>query len=178
VMTLVARVRGAPGAVVEPLRTALRRVDPGLAVPEVRSLSGNVRQAMAEPRFNALLLGAFGLSGLVLAVIGVYGVVSFAVSRRFREMGIRLSLGARPAGLRRRVLADGLALGVAGLAIGAVGAWLLGRWLSSLLYEVGPLDPVSWLAATVTLLGVTLTAAWIPARRVTRMAPRSVLGEP
>lgn len=178
VMTLIVRTRSAPGPLVEPLRTALRRVDAGLAVPEVRSLSGNVRRAVAGPRFNALLSGAFGLAGLALAVIGVYGVVSFAVSHRVREMGIRLALGARPSGLRRRVLADGLALALAGLGLGAVGAWVLGRWLSTLLYGLGPLDPATWSAAAGVLLGVTLVATWIPARRATRVEPRSVLGGP
>lgn len=174
-MTLV--VRTEPGMTVPSgaLRAAVREAAPGLPVPEVRALAENVRHALAEPRFNAAVLGSFGILGLILALVGLYGLTAFEVRQRFREIGIRLSLGARPEAIRRMILRERLVLGGVGVCGGLVAAWLLTGLLEGLLHGVSPLDPVTW-GVVVTLLAVTLwAAAWIPSRQATRVDPREVL---
>jgi predicted permease len=174
-MTLVARTDGRGDRLVGGFRAAIRRAGPGLAVPEVRSLGDNLGDAVATPRFHALLLGVFAASGLALAAVGVYGVTAFDVSRRFREIGIRLAVGGSPVGVRRLILADSLRLALLGAVGGALVAWIGGRWLESILYRTTVGDPVTW-AVVVGVLGVvSLVAAWIPSRRATRVVPRDVL---
>jgi ABC-type antimicrobial peptide transport system permease subunit len=174
-MTVVVRVRGEPTTLADDLRGAIRRAAPGLAVPEIRSLGWHVRRATAEPRFQALLAGVFAVAGLALALVGVYGVTAFAVSRRRREMGIRMTLGGDPSSLRRMVLLQSARLAVTGAALGAVGAWWIARALTGLLYETEPGDPVTWATVTVLVVTTTLASAWIPARRATGIEPREVL---
>lgn len=176
-MTLVVRVReGASIAQVSgQIRSAVQEAAPGLPVPELGSLSDNLDRALAEPRFNASLLAGFALSGLLLAVVGLYGLTAFDVRQRMREIGIRMSLGARPEGILRMIVRERMVMTAFGLGIGAVLAALLVRMLDSLLYGVTTTDPITWVGGGVVLLSTALAAAWIPARRATRVDPSSVL---
>jgi len=174
-MTLVVRLE--PGARVAgpALRAAVREVAPALAVPEPRPLAASLRSATAEPRFHALLLGAFAAAGLLLAAVGVYGVTAFDVNRRVREIGIRLAVGGSPSQVRRVVLGGSVRTAAAGLVGGAGAAWLLTRPMERLLYGVSPGDPWSWAGARGLLAAVAALAAWLPARRASRLDPSAVL---
>ena len=176
-MTLVVRVReGTSMAQVSgQIRSAVQSAAPGLPVPELGSLRDNLDRALAEPRFNASLLAGFALSGLLLAVVGLYGLTAFEVRQRMREIGIRMSLGARPEGILRMIVRERMVMTAFGLGIGAVVASLLVKMLDSLLYGVATTDPITWVGGVVVLLSTALAAAWIPARRATRVDPRSVL---
>jgi ABC-type antimicrobial peptide transport system permease subunit len=121
------------------------------------------------------VLGAFGLSALVLAGVGVYGVLSYAMTRRRRELAVRMALGARPGGVRRLVVGSGLRLAAAGVAVGLVAAVMGGRVLTALLYEVSPTDPTTLVAVGATLLLAAAAASWLPARRATTVSPAEVL---
>ena len=175
VMTLVARVRPGVTGIQSALRAAIADAAPGLPVPEIQPLAANVERALAEPRFNVVLLGGFAGAGLVLTLVGLYGLTAFEVRQRFREIGIRLSLGARPQEIRSRIVRERLGLALVGLAGGVVASFVLARWLSELLYEVSATDPLTWVAALAVLIVTTGVAAWIPSRRATRVQPRDVL---
>jgi hypothetical protein len=177
VMTVVARVREATPVTATAIRGAVRRAAPGVALPDLRSLREYVREAVAEPRFNVLVLGSFAAAGLLLALVGVYGVTSFAVSRRVREIGIRLALGGDPSDIRWMVLAASLRLAVLGVLVGAAAAWAGSRWIATLLYETGTHDLVTWITVPVVLLGAAVAAAYLPARRATRVHPMEALAE-
>ncbi len=173
-MTVVARVRDGANAG-QGIRDAIRRAAPGLPVADIQSLEANMSQALAEPRFNLMLLGAFAFAGLALAVVGLYGLTAFEVRQRFREMGIRMSLGARPEGIQRMILRERIVLTATGAGVGLVAALLLSRVMESLLFGVTRMDPTTWIGA-VAILGVTtVIAAWIPARRATRVDVSSIL---
>lgn len=175
-MTLVARVRaGSSGAAAAGLREAVRSAAPGIAVPEVRSLETRLERALAEPRFNLLLLSGFAGVGLALAVVGLYGLTAFEVRRRFREIGIRMSLGAPAETLVAGFVVRRLGLAGVGLVVGLLIAWPAARWLEALLFETSTTDPYTWLGVVATVVGTTVVAAWIPARRASRVDPREVL---
>jgi ABC-type antimicrobial peptide transport system permease subunit len=130
-----------------------------------------VDEQVARYRVSAVLVGAFGLVALALAAAGLYGVVSFLVARRTREIGVRMALGAGRGRVARGVLVFALRLALAGVALGLVGALWLGRFTAGLLYGVAPGDPLPLALAALTLLAVTAGAAWLPARRATRVDP-------
>lgn len=175
-MTLVARLRpGADAAVAGGLREAVRGAAPGIAVPEVQSLKDTLDRALAEPRFNLMLMAAFAVVGLALAVVGLYGLTAFEVRRSFREIGIRISLGAEPSTLVGDLVARRMVLAATGVGVGMVLAWFASRWLDTLLFQVSPRDPVTWIAVVSTVAITTAVATWIPARWATRVDPRQVL---
>ena len=131
--------------------------------------------SLARTSFTLVLLGVAGAMALALAVIGIYGVIAYVVSQRAREIGIRSALGARPRQLERMFLRQGFALTGVGLVVGLVAAMALGRWMSSLLFGIGPLDPVTYVAAVgVTLLAAAL-ASYLPARRAAAVDPIETL---
>ena len=166
-----------PAALAGSLRGVVWSLDPNLPVPEVTPLAANQAALLAGTRFRALLLAAFAGVALLLAALGVYSVMAFAVARRTREIGVRLALGARPAEVARAVLRRGLALTAAGVAVGAVGSLAAGRAAAGLLYETPPTDART-IAAVALLLGVTaLLATWLPSRRATRVDPVRALRE-
>jgi predicted permease len=173
--TFVLRTAGDPAALANPTRAVVRALDPELALDRVRTLESVVRESVARPRFTAAVLGAFGLSALALAVVGVYGVLSYATARRRREMAVRMALGARPDGVRRLVLRSGLRLAAAGVAAGLAAAAAGGRVLGGLLYEVSPTDPATLAAVALVLLGAAGAASWLPARRATRVSSAEAL---
>jgi putative ABC transport system permease protein len=175
-MSLVVRVDGDPATVAAGIRARIHEVDPSVPVPEIASLEANLRRAVAEPRFNLELLASFAVVGLLLAVIGVYGLTAFDVRRRFREIGIRLSLGAEPGGVQSLILRQRMALTAAGVAVGLIVAWALTREIESLLYGITAHDPLTWAGVVAVVVGASGLAAYLPARRATKVDPTQVLG--
>jgi ABC-type antimicrobial peptide transport system permease subunit len=161
---------GRAADLVPALRDRLRAADPDVPV-RVGTLAGAVRGSLGTRRFTMVVLGGFSLVALILAGVGIFGVVSYSVARRTREMGIRVALGADPRGVVRMVMAASLRLVLGGLVLGVAGSLLLARVMRSLLYQVSPTDPVSLAGAAATLLAAALLASWIPARAGTRVDP-------
>jgi len=176
-MALVARVDGDPAALVPDVRAAVASVDPALAATGIQPLGELVDAALAPDRFVTVLLTLFALTALLLAAVGIYGVVSYGVARRMREMGIRLALGANGGDVLALVFRGTAVMAAAGVALGVMGSLALGRILRSLLYEVEPHDPPTFAATALVLGAVALLAAWIPARRARRADPVVVLRE-
>jgi predicted permease len=168
--TIVLRSSGAPESVARLVRERVRQVDANVPV-ELSSMERLVEESVASRRFSVVLLGGFAGLALFLAAIGIYGVLSYMVARRTREIGVRMALGARPAAVRAMVLGDAMRAVVPGLLIGLVGALALARLLRGLLYGVEPADPVVFAATAALLLAVSLVAAYLPARRATRVDP-------
>jgi predicted permease len=151
-MTLVARTAGDPSAVLPRLREEIRAVDPRLPVSDARTMDAIAADALAEPRFTTYLLSGFAALALLLAAIGLYGVVAFTTARRTREIGVRMALGARPAGVCLLVIRDSVALAAAGVAVGLVGSFWATRLLADRLYGISALDPATFVLAPVALL--------------------------
>jgi putative ABC transport system permease protein len=134
-----------------------------------------VSDSVAQPRFRTTLLGLFAAAALALAAIGIYGVISYNVGRRTREVGIRMALGARRGDVLRLVVGEGLVLVALGLAAGLAGAAMLTRYLASLLFHVGRLDPLTYAAVAAVLAAAGALACWVPARRAMRVDPMTAL---
>ncbi len=164
-----------PAVVAREVHAALRRLVPGVPVPTVAPLADNLAGARTNPRFQALLMAAFALAALILAASGIYGLMAFSVSRRTREIGVRMALGARPGTVVSLVARQGAVLVVSGLVAGLAGSWLLARVLGSLLYRTLPSDGLAYGAALVVLAAVGLLAAYLPARRAARIDPTVAL---
>jgi len=164
----------APGATLEQLRREVRAVDPRVALVAGR-LDELYGVAVLPQVLGARLLGALGLVALLIASIGIYGLIAYSVSTRRREIGIRMAIGARPAEVRRMVLREGTLLTAAGLAVGTAGALILTRLLRSVLIDVRPDDPLSLAAALLLLSAAALLASWLPARRAARVNPVEAL---
>lgn len=169
------RTRGDISAVLPAMRRALSDIDPQLRLWYVHPTDELLAQPLAQPRLSALLLSLFGAASLMLAAIGLYGLMASMVRERTRELGIRMALGAAPERLRRDVLAQALAVAGAGAFAGVVAAFGTSRLLSAILYQVSPADPIAIAAACGVLLVVVLAAAYGPARRATRIDPASAL---
>jgi predicted permease len=167
---LVESSRGDPAALVGTVREVVASLDPDAAV-RVQPLDAAVASSLSGRRFPMFVLGGFALLALVLAVVGIYGVVSYGVARRRREMGIRIALGADARRVRGQVVRESVAMVVVGVAAGAVGALLLTRLLGSLLYRVTPADPLTFAAMAGVLLAAGWAAAWMPARAGSRVDP-------
>jgi putative ABC transport system permease protein len=173
--TLVLRTDGNPLALAGPLRKAVQAVDRNQSVSNIQSMDEVIESSTAPQWFRTLLLGLFALLALVLAGIGVYGVMAYTVSQRSREIGIRVALGAQPKNILVLTLTQGMFVTVAGLVVGVVGAMSLTRFLSSFLYDVKPTDLTTFLAALVLLAGTALFACYVPARRAARVDPLAAL---
>jgi putative ABC transport system permease protein len=150
-------------------------MDPNLPVGEVRTMEAVAGVAVARPRMNMLLLGVFAAMALLLAAIGIYGIISYAVTQRTREIGVRLALGAAPASVVRLMVGRGMVLAGLGLAIGLLAAVAATRVMSSLLFGVGATDPATLAAVTAFLAALALAASWFPALRATRVDPSTTL---
>jgi len=174
-MTLVARTAGDPGSALARIRAAVREADPALPLYDVRTMEDHMGVALFPARLAGSVLGAFGLLGLLLAAIGVYGVMAYSVAQRRRELGIRVALGADGGGLLRLVVGEGMRLALAGTAVGLVGAFALSRLVRGLLYGVSASDPVAFLAVPALLLAVAAFAVWLPARRAASVEPMRAL---
>lgn len=174
-VSVLVRTAGNPLDVVPALRSAMREVDPAGALDDVAPLASRMSASMGQPRFAAALLGAFALVALALAATGLYGVLSYQVLQRRREMGVRAALGASRGRLVALVIREGLTVTVAGLVLGMAAALLLTKLMSGLLFGVTPLDLPSFLGAPLVLLVVALLACLLPARRASRVDPAEAL---
>jgi putative ABC transport system permease protein len=169
------RTPGPPLALVGAVRAALAEAAPGTPAFEVRTMEDRIEGVTAFQRFGATLLGLFAAVALVLAALGVYGVVSFGAAQRTRELGVRVALGATRRDLVRLVARGGLAIAAAGTLLGLAGALAATRVLRSLLYGVAPSDPATYVGIVLVLGAAVLAASWLPARRASRVAPAAVL---
>jgi putative ABC transport system permease protein len=174
-MTFVVRAKGDPAALGTAARGAIQSIDADQPVADMRPMEQFLAESMARARFSATLLGVFALVALVLAGVGVYGVMAYAVAQRTHEIGVRVALGAQARDVLRLVLGQGMALAGAGLALGLLGAFALTRLLASLLFEVSTTDLVTYATLTGFLLLVALLACLIPARRATKVDPMVAL---
>jgi predicted permease len=172
---VVMRTSGSPEALTAPAREAVRRLNPSLPLANVRSMDTVLAGARARPRFLTLVLGGFAALALVLAAVGTYGVMSYSVAQRSKEMGIRMALGAERASVLKLVMGQGLAVTGVGIGLGLAGAWALTGLLQGLLFEVAPRDLATFVAGPALLAVVAFGALWIPARRATLVSPTEVL---
>jgi ABC-type antimicrobial peptide transport system permease subunit len=157
------------------VRKVLREAEPGVVIYEVSTMADLAARETARSRFLGWLLGIFAASALVLAMIGIYGVMSYTVARRTQEIGIRMALGAARGEVLRLVVGNGMTLIVAGLVLGTGAAAALTRLMSTMLYGVQPTDPIAFGAAAAVLGTVALVACVVPASRAIRIAPASAL---
>jgi putative ABC transport system permease protein len=174
-MTIVVRGPADPHSLAGAVRSAVAGVDPSLALYSVRTLDEALRQSVAEARFRTLLLGLLGAIGLALAAVGIYGVISYFVSLRRHEIGIRMALGATPGDVVTLLTWQGVRPVLAGLGLGAGLAFAATRWLASQLYGVSATDPVTFAGVALLLFAVGLAASLIPARRATRVDPTEAM---
>jgi putative ABC transport system permease protein len=174
-MTLVVRSAGDPMALAGSVRSAIEKLDPNLPVPDLRPLSRNHAQAMATPRFNAMLAGSFAIVAMLLASSGLYAVIAFNVLRRRREIGVRLAIGAMPVQVVQAFVRHGLSLTMLAIGIGLVAAFAVTRAMRGLLYEIAPYDPVTIVGVTGLLAAVALIAIYVPARRAASIPPGEAL---
>jgi ABC-type antimicrobial peptide transport system permease subunit len=173
--TVFVRTQGDPIVVLPALQAAVRGIEPHAVLFDVRTLEQIAGESAAVTRLASQLLSGFAIIALLLAAIGVYGVMSYSVQRRTRELGTRLALGASPWQIVRMVLAQAGAIALIGLAIGTVAAFALTQVLSSVLYNVVPWDPVTIIAVAGLLGLTTLAASYVPAKRAARVDPTTVL---
>jgi putative ABC transport system permease protein len=172
---IVIRTTASPASIASMLRAEVGHLNPDTPINEVRTAGQILDDERAQPRFRGVLLGLFAALALALAAVGIYGVLSFAVSQRTKEIGIRLSLGAAPRQIFWMVLRRGIGLAVAGSAIGIAGAAATSRLLSAMLFEVSPLDPASFGTVPLIVILVAFLATFVPARRATRVDPLTAL---
>jgi predicted permease len=172
---LIARANGSPRALAGSLRAALREVDSDVPVPAFRTMNDLRDASVAERRFQVLLASSFGVAALLLSGLGIYGVISYAVARRTKEIGIRAAFGAQTSDLRALVLRQGLTPVAIGLAVGLACALGLGRVLGAMLYETRSDDPLVYAGVAAVLIVVAVAACWMPARRATRVDPMEAL---
>jgi predicted permease len=172
---LVVRTSGDPASAAPALRDMVRALDAEQPVVNVRTMTAVMDVAVAQPKFRTLLLGAFAGFALLLAAVGIYGLVAHGVAQREREFGVRLALGAAPERVQALVIREGLTLAAAGLAVGVMVSMIAARLLRTVLYSVTPWDPAAWTLAALALLAAAWLAAWIPARRVARVDPATAL---
>jgi putative ABC transport system permease protein len=157
------------------LRAAVQAVDPALPVHEVMTMDARLSQSAAARRFNLTLLGALATVALVLASVGIYGVIAYVVTQRTREIGIRMALGAQARDVLRMILRQGMTLALTGLLLGIGGALAMTRWLQAWLYGVSVTDPLTFVGITCLLAFVAFVACWLPARRATKVDPMIAL---
>jgi predicted permease len=167
----VVRATADPLSLAAAVRREIHAVNSTLAIRNMRTMDDVLRESMAPARWSMLLLAGFALVALVMAALGVFGVLSFVVSQRTKELGIRIALGADPGRVRGMVVGQGLGLAAAGLALGLAGALALTRFMSSMLFGIKPTDPITYVAVSVILLAIAALASYLPARRATRVDP-------
>jgi putative ABC transport system permease protein len=174
-LTLLVRTSGDPTSLASAIASQVWSLDRDITVSQVQSMEQVVADATAQPRFNMLLLGAFAGVALTLAAVGIYGVMSYSVSRRTHEIGARMALGAKRTDVLKLVTGQGMMLALVGAATGLAGSFGLTRMMSNLLYGVHPYDPVTIISVFLLLGVVALIANYIPARRATKVDPMMAL---
>ena len=175
--TIAVRTAAAPGEIAPAVRSVIRELEPKAPIIRMETMNEDLAGIVASPRFYTLMLGMFAATALALAALGVYGVMSFAVSLRTREIGVRMALGATARDVLRGVMRQGAALAVCGAAIGAAASLATTRLLLStnLLFHVKPVDPLTFACVPAVLLAAALAACWVPARRATKVDPSEAL---
>jgi predicted permease len=174
-MNVVVRSDRDPLALASAVREAVQIVDPDEATAGFRTMTDVVSASAAGDRFNTLLLGAFGAIALLLTAAGIFGVLSYLVTQRTREIGLRVALGAQPKDVLHVIVGHGMRLALAGIAIGFTGALAVTRWLASFLYGVKPTDPLTFAAVMMVLCATAFAACYFPARRAMRVDPMIAL---
>jgi putative ABC transport system permease protein len=174
-MSFVVRTTLAPEELTAAVRGAVGGVDSNVALAQVRTLQDILDRASAQMAFTMLLLVMAAGTAILLGVIGIYGVMSYIVTQRTAEIGLRLSLGATPASVARAIVREGGIVAIVGVGVGVVIALSSGRLMSSLIYGISPRDPIVFAATTVGLFGLTLLACWVPARRAAKLNPVEAL---
>jgi len=170
-LSVVLRTAGDPLLQASALRSALAEIDPNQPLVRVRTMEDNMAATVAQPRFRTWLIGIFAALALLLAAVGIYGVMSYSVTQRTSEIGIRVALGAQPSDVFRIVVGEGLRLALLGVAVGLVAALVLTRVLQSFLYGISTSDPLTFTGVAVLLTLVGVAASFFPARRATRVDP-------
>jgi ABC-type antimicrobial peptide transport system permease subunit len=174
-MNYVLRLTSLPSGLMSSVRTAIDTVDPRLALARVSTLEERLENASAPMAFTMVLLAVAAVVALMMGLIGIYGVVSYIVTQRTNEIGVRLALGAEPGGVTAMIVRQGGLVALAGIAIGLGVALASSRLIESLLYDVSPHDPAVLAATTLLLFGVVILACWIPASRAARINPADAL---
>lgn len=175
IMSVVVRTSADPRVFAGRLRRVVASVDRDTPVSDIHTMTDLIASSLSRPRFALALLAAFGLLALVLGAVGIYGVIAYDVSQRTHEIGVRMALGARPDDVLRMVVRQGMVLVLTGIAAGLLAAAGVTRLLASLLYDVRPIDPVTFALVPIVLLGVALAASYLPARRAARVDPMLAL---
>jgi putative ABC transport system permease protein len=172
---VMARTSGGPESLMGTIRSIVPTVDPTLVAANLRTMDAVLASSIAEPRLNMLLISGFAALALLLAGVGIYGVVTYSVAQRTHEIGVRMALGAASDDVLRLVVSEGLLLAAFGVTLGLGGAAALTRFMAALLFGVTPRDPVTFGASALTLLMIAAIASWVPARRATRVDPMVAL---
>ncbi|HME99684.1 MAG TPA: ABC transporter permease [Terriglobia bacterium] len=172
---LTVKTKGDPMSIVGAIRSEVRSLDPSLPIANVRSMDNIMATSQSRPRFLTLLLSVFSATAMILAAVGLYGVISYSVAQRTNEFGIRVALGAKPHQVLVGVLRQGVLMAIIGVIFGVAAAAALTRFLRELLFEMNSLDPLTFAAMTLLLFGVTIFACYWPARRATKVDPMAAL---
>ena len=172
---MVLRAGGDPRQLVDALRYQVKQLDPSLAIGNVRLMDKVADESIATPRFSFFLVGLFAGLAIVLAAIGTYGVISYSVSQRIPEFGLRLALGAPPSGMQLMVLLQAMRLALGGAVIGLAVALVLARVMSSMIYNVSPADPFTFVSVVTMVVAIALLACYLPARRAAKANPMAAL---
>jgi len=173
--TIAIRTRGNPQALVPLLRQILSTQDRAAAADAVMTMEQRVMGSLARPRLYAIVLTGFAGFALAISGVGLFGVLSYSVTQRSKELGVRAALGARPADIVRLVLREGLTISVAGIALGLIGSIVFARWMGSFLYQVKSSDTTTFLIVPLVLLAMAALACLVPARRAAKLDPLKVL---
>jgi ABC-type antimicrobial peptide transport system permease subunit len=176
-LTLIVRTNIEPTALAKSLRIVLTPLAPNLATNEVRTLDEVVDRALSPRRFFTALLGGFSAFALCLALLGIYSVISYTVTHRTQEIGVRIALGASAMQVQTHIIRETVELASAGIVLGTIGAWLAGRTLGSFLFGVTASDPLTYVTMIVVLAAVALMSGYLPARRAARIDPIVALRE-
>jgi putative ABC transport system permease protein len=176
-VTLNVRTASAPAAILPAVLARVQSLDNNLVLANPLTIQENLAQGLWAPRMGAALFGIFGLLGMLLASMGIYGVMAYLVAQRTNEIGIRMALGARPGDVLRLVLRHGMRLVLLGIAAGVFSALALTRLMRTLLFDVSPADPLTFIAVSLALAAVAFVAGWLPALRAARIDPVLALRE-
>jgi putative ABC transport system permease protein len=174
-MHLIVRASSSAGSLAPSLRSAVHSLDPDVPAFDIATMDALMAERSATRRFATLLASVFAGAAVALAALGLFGLVAYVAAQRWRELAIRIALGAQPADIGRLVLGQGFRLGLLGTLLGLAGAAAGGRLVSGMLFEVGPADPAVLSGVAALLLAITLTASWLPARRAARIDPMAAL---
>jgi putative ABC transport system permease protein len=174
-MSIVVRTTGDPLAQANSIRALVRGIDPNQPITGVRTMEQNVSGSISEPRFRTVLLAIFAGVAVVLSAVGIFGIMAYSVSQRTRELALRMALGASRGRVLLLVMTHGMRLTLAGVMIGLAGILLLARYLSSLLYNMHPFDPMTLMGVVSALVMISLCACYLPARRATLVDPIAAL---